>query len=73
MLDAISGGRLQVGFGRGFLPYEFRNFKISRDDSIARYREGVEQVDLLLRTENATSRGRFFSFENITTLPRPTQ
>lgn len=73
MLDAISGGRLQVGFGRGFLPYEFTNFKISRDDSIERYREGVEQVDLLMRTENATSHGKFFSFDNITTYPRPTQ
>jgi len=73
MLDAISNGRLQVGFGRGFLPYEFANFKISRDDSIARFREGMEQVDLLLREENATSHGRFHSFDNITTQPRPTQ
>jgi alkanesulfonate monooxygenase SsuD/methylene tetrahydromethanopterin reductase-like flavin-dependent oxidoreductase (luciferase family) len=33
----------------------------------------MEQVDLLLRTENVTSQGAFHSFENTTTLPRPTQ
>jgi alkanesulfonate monooxygenase SsuD/methylene tetrahydromethanopterin reductase-like flavin-dependent oxidoreductase (luciferase family) len=73
MLDAISNGRLMVGFGRAFLPHEFRRFEVSRDESIARFREGMEQVDLLLREENVTSHGRFHSFENTTTLPRPTQ
>jgi alkanesulfonate monooxygenase SsuD/methylene tetrahydromethanopterin reductase-like flavin-dependent oxidoreductase (luciferase family) len=73
MLDAISNGRLMAGFGRAFLLHEFRRFGISRDESHARFREGVEQVELLLSTENATSHGKFHSFENTTTLPRPTQ
>jgi alkanesulfonate monooxygenase SsuD/methylene tetrahydromethanopterin reductase-like flavin-dependent oxidoreductase (luciferase family) len=29
MLDAISGGRLDVGFARAFLPHEFRRFGVS--------------------------------------------
>ncbi|HXP93755.1 MAG TPA: LLM class flavin-dependent oxidoreductase [Candidatus Binatia bacterium] len=73
MLDAISNGRLMVGFGRAFLLHEFRRFGVSRDESQARFREGIEQVALLLTTENATSHGKFHSFENTTTLPRPTQ
>src|SRR6516165_10424454 len=73
MLDAISGGRLDVGFARAFLPHEFRRFGRSPDESVARYREGVEQVDLLLREENLTHRGRFHTIENTTALPRPTQ
>jgi alkanesulfonate monooxygenase SsuD/methylene tetrahydromethanopterin reductase-like flavin-dependent oxidoreductase (luciferase family) len=73
MLDAISGGRLMAGFGRAFLPHEFKRFGVSRDESQARFREGIEQVDLLLTTENATSHGQFHSFEQTTTLPRPTQ
>ena len=48
MLDAISGGRLDVGIARAFLPHEFRRFGRSPDESVARYREGIEQVDLLL-------------------------
>jgi alkanesulfonate monooxygenase SsuD/methylene tetrahydromethanopterin reductase-like flavin-dependent oxidoreductase (luciferase family) len=73
MLDAISGGRLDVGFARAFLPHEFRRFARSPDESVARYREGIEQVDLLLREENVTHRGRFHTIENTTSLPRPTQ
>jgi alkanesulfonate monooxygenase SsuD/methylene tetrahydromethanopterin reductase-like flavin-dependent oxidoreductase (luciferase family) len=73
MLDAISGGRLDVGFARAFLPHEFRRFDRSPDESVARFREGIEQVDLLLRHENVTHRGRFHAIENTTSLPRPTQ
>ena len=73
MLDAISGGRLDVGFARAFLPHEFRRFGISPDESVARYREGIEQVDLLLRQESVTHHGRFHSIDNTTSLPRSTQ
>lgn len=73
MVDAISGGRLDVGFARAFLPHEFRRFGISPDESIERYREGLEQVTLLLEQENATHHGKFHSFEDLTSLPRPTQ
>jgi alkanesulfonate monooxygenase SsuD/methylene tetrahydromethanopterin reductase-like flavin-dependent oxidoreductase (luciferase family) len=73
MLDAISGGRLDIGFARAFLPHEFRRFGISPDESQARFREGIDQVHLLLTQENVTHRGQFHSFENVTSLPRPTQ
>ena len=73
MVDAISGGRLDVGIARAFLPHEFRRFKISPDESQARFKEGIEQIDLLLREENVSHQGQFHSFEDITSRPRPTQ
>jgi len=73
MVDAISKGRLEVGFARAFLPHEFGRFGISMDESRARFDEGLEQIRLLLTEENVTSRGRFHSFENVTSQPRPTQ
>ncbi len=73
MVDAISGGRLEVGFARAFLPHEFARFRISMDESRARFEEGLEQVRRLLEEEKVTARGRFHSFENATSLPRPTQ
>jgi alkanesulfonate monooxygenase SsuD/methylene tetrahydromethanopterin reductase-like flavin-dependent oxidoreductase (luciferase family) len=73
MLDALSRGRLDVGFARAFLPHEFRRFGRSPDESVARFREGIEQVDALLTHENVTHRGRFHTIENTTSLPRPTQ
>src|SRR5215470_6985514 len=66
MVDAISGGRLEVGFARAFLPHEFARFGISMDESRARFDEGLEQ-------DSVTAQGRFHSFENATSLPRPTQ
>jgi len=73
MLDALSHGRLDVGFARAFLPHEFRRFGRSPDESVARFREGMEQVELLLTREDVTHRGRFHTIENTTSLPRPTQ
>ena len=73
MLDAISGGRSEVGFGRAFLPHEFARFKVSLDESSARFEEGVEQVRRLLEEEHVTAEGKFHSFADVTSLPRPTQ
>jgi alkanesulfonate monooxygenase SsuD/methylene tetrahydromethanopterin reductase-like flavin-dependent oxidoreductase (luciferase family) len=73
MLDAISNGRFDVGFARAFLPHEFRRFRISPDESVARFREGLEQIDLLLTQENVSHHGQFHAFDNVTSLPRPTQ
>jgi alkanesulfonate monooxygenase SsuD/methylene tetrahydromethanopterin reductase-like flavin-dependent oxidoreductase (luciferase family) len=73
MLDAISHGRLEVGFARAFLPHEFERFGRSLDESRARFDEGVAQVRRLLTEENVTAEGRFHRFRNVTSLPRPTQ
>src|SRR5215470_7135465 len=73
MLDAISGGRLDVGFARAFLPHEFARFGRRLDESRERFEEGVEQVRRLLEEEDVTSEGRFHSFRRVTSLPRPTQ
>ena len=73
MLDAISGGRLDLGMARAFLPHEFEKFGVSLDESVARFDEGQQQIRLLLEEENVTCEGRFHSFENVTSLPRPTQ
>jgi alkanesulfonate monooxygenase SsuD/methylene tetrahydromethanopterin reductase-like flavin-dependent oxidoreductase (luciferase family) len=73
MLDALSGGRLDIGFARAFLPHEFKAFGIDMDESVARFEEGVEQIRALLEKPVVSSDGRFHSFQNVTSLPRPTQ
>ena len=73
MLDALSDGRLDCGFARAFLPHEFAHFGVKLDESRARFDEGVAQIRLLLSSVNVTSKGRFHSFQNVTSLPRPTQ
>jgi alkanesulfonate monooxygenase SsuD/methylene tetrahydromethanopterin reductase-like flavin-dependent oxidoreductase (luciferase family) len=73
MVDALSGGRLDVGFARAFLPHEFQRFGVSIDESVERFREGLEQVELLLTRESVCHDGRFHRFPATTSLPRPTQ
>ncbi|MDF3290501.1 LLM class flavin-dependent oxidoreductase [Streptomyces silvisoli] len=73
MLDNLCGGRLDVGFGRGFLPDEFDWFGIPIDESRRRFTEGVEACRRLWSEENVTWEGEFYRFGPITLLPRPVQ
>src|ERR1700752_5165987 len=73
MVDAISKGRLEVGFARAFLPHEFGRFGVSLDESRARFEEGMETVRRLLDKEDVSQNGRFHSFPPTPSLPRPTQ
>jgi alkanesulfonate monooxygenase SsuD/methylene tetrahydromethanopterin reductase-like flavin-dependent oxidoreductase (luciferase family) len=73
MLDNISGGRLDVGFGRAFLPQEFEAFEIPLDESRARFDEGVEACRRLWSEQDVVWEGRFHRFGPVTLLPRPFQ
>src|SRR5438067_7082605 len=48
MLDAISGGRLDIGFARAFLAHEFRRFGVSPEESVASVRVGKVQVVVVM-------------------------
>jgi alkanesulfonate monooxygenase SsuD/methylene tetrahydromethanopterin reductase-like flavin-dependent oxidoreductase (luciferase family) len=73
MLDALCDGRLDVGFARAFLPHEFAHFGVKLDESRARFDEGMGQVRRLLEEAPVTATGRFHSFRDVTSMPRPTQ
>jgi natural product biosynthesis luciferase-like monooxygenase protein len=73
MLDNLSHGRLDVGFGRAFLPEEFEAFQVSMDESRPRFDEGVEACRRLWSEENVRWDGQFYQFGPVTLLPRPVQ
>lgn len=73
MVDCISGGRLDVGVGRAFVPLEFQAFGISMDESRARFEEGVEALVRLFTEENMTFEGRFHRWKGVTSLPKVVQ
>ncbi|MGW4727500.1 LLM class flavin-dependent oxidoreductase [Streptomyces sp. S1] len=73
MLDNISHGRLDVGFGRGFLPDEFAAFGIPMDESRERFEEGAEACVRLWTEEDVVFEGAFHRFGPVTLLPRPAQ
>ncbi len=73
MVDALSHGRLDIGFARAFLPHEFSRFGISLDESRERFDEGFEVVRRLLEDDIVEFHGKFTTFPPTTSLPRPTQ
>ncbi len=73
MLDAISGGRLDVGFARAYMPYEFAALGVPIDESRERFVATVEAVRRLWTEERVSVATPFFSFRDATSLPRPTQ
>ena len=73
MLDNISNGRLDVGFGRAFIPAEFDAFHVDMDDSRERFEEGVEVIKRLWTEERVTHHGRFHQLDGIHLTPRPVQ
>jgi natural product biosynthesis luciferase-like monooxygenase protein len=73
MLDNISGGRLDAGFGRAFIPEEFAAFDVSMDESRARFDEGVEIVKRLWTEDQVTYHGQFHTLDEIHAMPRVVQ
>lgn len=73
MLDNLSNGRLDVGFGRAFIPKEFEVFGVSMEDSRARFDEGIDVVRRLWVEERVTYEGKFHRFRDVRSTPRPVQ
>lgn len=73
MVDNISGGRFDAGFGRGYQAHEFKGFGIPMDEATQRYQECVTIVNGLLSQENFSFEGKYWQIENMTIHPRPVQ
>ena len=71
LLDSVSGGRLDVGFARAFLPHEFDAFGVSMDDSRAIYEESIEAIRRLLTEDEVAFDGQFHKFEKSSAFPSP--
>jgi natural product biosynthesis luciferase-like monooxygenase protein len=73
VLDNISGGRLDAGFGRAFIPKEFEVFGVSMEESRARFEEGIDIVTKLWTEERVSYEGKFHTFQDVRLMPRPVQ
>ncbi|MFF6918388.1 LLM class flavin-dependent oxidoreductase [Streptomyces sp. NPDC012466] len=73
LLDNLSHGRLDVGFGRGFLPDEFDLFGVSMEQSRTRFTEVVEACVALWSGEEVRFEGEAHRFGPVTGFPLPYQ
>src|SRR5215475_14032519 len=65
MLDQLSGGRLELGFGRGAAPIELEYYGVNPQDAQEIYAEEVELVLKGLTHKVLDFKGRRFSFSGV--------
>jgi alkanesulfonate monooxygenase SsuD/methylene tetrahydromethanopterin reductase-like flavin-dependent oxidoreductase (luciferase family) len=72
-LDQISGGRVDIGFGRGSAGYEYRGYSIPQEESQGRFQETISIVQGLWTTPEFSHSGRYFTIDRATLVPPPVQ
>ena len=73
MLDQMSGGRLEMGVGRGASPIEVGLFGVQHSEAMARYQETLDIVLQGLSCDELTHRGKFYSFDRVPMVMQPVQ
>lgn len=72
-LDRLTGGRMELGVGVGWLREEFDALGIPFEQRGARTDEYIEALRTLWRDEESTYRGEYASFETVKSFPKPVQ
>ena len=65
MLDQLSGGRLDLGIGRGAAPLELSFFGVSMDQAQGRYSEAVDIILQAMDAEMLSYDGHYFKLDNV--------
>jgi alkanesulfonate monooxygenase SsuD/methylene tetrahydromethanopterin reductase-like flavin-dependent oxidoreductase (luciferase family) len=73
MLDQLSGGRLEVGVGRGISPFELAYFNVPFLESREVFEEALEVIVAALRNERFSHRGEHYKVRGYPMALRPTQ
>jgi alkanesulfonate monooxygenase SsuD/methylene tetrahydromethanopterin reductase-like flavin-dependent oxidoreductase (luciferase family) len=74
MLDQLSGGRLELGVGRGVSPIESRIFGLqSIDESRERYRETLDVFFQACRSASLSHDGKFYQYRDAELHVKPAQ
>jgi len=72
-LDHISGGRLILGVGIGFIPKEFDNLGIAYRERSARAIEALEILEKLWTEPEVSFEGKYYRLREVISEPKPVQ
>ena len=72
-VDLLSGGRLDVGLGRGYQRYEFERFGCDLGESRQRWEEAVDVMLLALSGKTFSYEGKYYRIPETTVFPQPVQ
>jgi alkanesulfonate monooxygenase SsuD/methylene tetrahydromethanopterin reductase-like flavin-dependent oxidoreductase (luciferase family) len=65
MLDQMSGGRYEIGVGRGISPIESSFYGVDAAEGAERYAESLAIVSAGLRESQITFHGKFYELDNV--------
>jgi alkanesulfonate monooxygenase SsuD/methylene tetrahydromethanopterin reductase-like flavin-dependent oxidoreductase (luciferase family) len=73
MLDQMSGGRFELGVGRGVSPIEVGFFGVDPAEGPRRFAEALAVVRRGLTEDTLSFAGEFYRFENVPMITKPVQ
>ena len=73
MLDQLSGGRFELGVGRGISPHELGIFGVDPNESHARFKEALALILQACVSETLNFEGEFYSARDVPLLLKPVQ
>ena len=73
MLDNLSGGRLDVGIGRGVSPVELGFYGVNPDDAQALYEEVTQIIRLGMTSKEISHEGKYFQIRDVPVEMSPMQ
>ncbi|MGV9303252.1 MULTISPECIES: LLM class flavin-dependent oxidoreductase [unclassified Nonomuraea] len=73
LVDVLSGGRLDLGIGRGYQSFEFEGFGIDLAEARDRFNEALEVILGLWTQESFQHEGKFYRTGEVSLTPRPLQ
>ncbi len=72
VFDMLSHGRLDLGVGCGYRPWEFEGFKIPIEEARTRFLESLEILDQAMRGELFSFQGQYYDIPPVQVIPKPT-
>ena len=73
MLDQMSGGRFQLGVGRGVSPFETRHYGLDFAKTGEMYHEAFQLLLKGLAADELTFEGNYYQYRNVPMILRPVQ
>jgi alkanesulfonate monooxygenase SsuD/methylene tetrahydromethanopterin reductase-like flavin-dependent oxidoreductase (luciferase family) len=70
-VDILSGGRLDLGVGRGTIAVHFQGFNVSREESRERFEESLEIIQQAWANESFSYNGKHYQIPETSVVPKP--
>ena len=72
-LDQLAGGRVDIGFGRGYQNYEFERFGLELDSARQRWDESLDIILNAFKGKAFSYSGKHYQVPDTTVFPQPLQ